>query len=122
MSNLDADLAQRLIDAEEAIYSDHKNPLVNWTPEDLQAQFTAAGFANIHLQSKTHSTLRRITPQQLNHWFNPGGQQNRTYAGYLQQQLGGEELRLIRKLFERELAHNTVQWTSTQAFLRAKCG
>ena len=120
LSSLDADLGQRLVAAEEAIYSDRKNPLVNWTAEDLQSQFTAAGFANIQLQSETYTTLRRITPQQLDHWFNPGGQQNRTYAEYLQRQLSNDELSHIRKLFERELAQKTVQWTSAQLFLKAQ--
>jgi putative ATPase len=120
LGSLSADLVERLIHTEEAIYSDPENPLVNWDPEDLQALFAAAGFANIRLQTETEPTLRRITPQQLNHWFNPGGQQHHTYGSYLHQQLSDEELRQVRKLFERELAHKTLHWATTQIFLTAE--
>ena len=122
LGRLEAGLAERVINAEEAIYADPENHLVNWDAQDVQALFEAAGFAAIHLQTETSHALRRITPQQLGHWFNPGGQKHHTYASYLHQQLDDEEVRQVRKLFERELTHKTVNWSSTQVFLQASCG
>ncbi len=122
LDSLGDDLKERIISTEEAIYADAENPRVNWVTTDLQALFDQAGFVNLRLQTETGHTLRRITPQQLGHWFNPGGQKHQTYANYLHQQLNDEELRQVRKLFERELANKTVPWSSTQVFLSAEPG
>ena len=119
MSDLDPDLRQRAIQAEEAIYADPDNPQVNWTEVDLEAAFRAAGFDSLRVQLENGHTNRRISPQQLSHWFNPGGEKRRTYAGYLHRQLDEEELHQVRRLFERQLPNRTVPWSSTQLFLVA---
>ena len=119
MSDLDPDLRQRAVQAEEAIYADPDNPQVNWTEVDLETAFRAAGFDSLRAQIETGHTNRRITPQQLSHWFNPGGEKRRTYAGYLHRQLDEEELHQVRRLFERQLPNRTVPWSSTQLFLVA---
>jgi putative ATPase len=119
MSDLDPDLRERAVQAEEAIYTDPENPQVNWTEVDLEAAFRASGFDSLQVQVETGHTNRRITPQQLSHWFNPGGEKRRTYAGYLHRQLNAEELHQVRRLFERQLPNRTVPWSSTQLFLVA---
>ena len=119
MTDLDPDLRERTIQAEEAIYADSENPQVNWTEVDLETAFRAAGFDSLRGQIETGHTNRRITPQQLAHWFNPGGEKRRTYAGYLHRQLNEEELHQVRRIFERQLPNRTVPWSSTQLFLVA---
>ena len=120
LGHLDPDLSQRLIAAEEAIYSAADNPQVNWDADDLAAIFTAAGFKQVNTQIDTMQSQRLIELKQLNHWFNPGGEKRHTYANYLAQELDGEELRQVRKLFERDLTNQTVAWTTTQVFLTAE--
>ncbi len=43
LGGLDADVAERLRTAEEAIYADADDALVNWDAEDLAAAFADAG-------------------------------------------------------------------------------
>jgi putative ATPase len=42
-SKLDADLYQRLVAAEEAIYSDKLDPMVNWDTDELRVAFEVGG-------------------------------------------------------------------------------
>jgi len=119
LDDLDPDLRERAVQAEEAIYADPDNPLVNWDAADLEDLFAAAGFVHIRAQTETGHASRRITPQQLGHWFNPGGEKRHTYASHLRQRLDEEEVRQMRRLFERELTNQTVPWSSTQVFLTA---
>jgi putative ATPase len=119
LDSLGQDLRERLVQAEEAIYADPGNPQVNWDADDLEAAFLAAGFARLRLQTQTGQTSRRITSQQLGHWFNPGGEKRHTYAGYLRQRLDEEEIGQERKLFERQLLNQTVTWSSVYVFLVA---
>ena len=119
LDRLDADLAERLVAAEEAIYANTDNPQVNWDVEDIVKLCADAGLSQVHTRVDSQPSQRHIDPRQLNHWFNPGGEKRHTYANYLSQHLDEGELQQVRKLFERELAHRTVPWTTTQVFLQA---
>ena len=122
IEHLDNDLAQRLIAAEEAIYTDADNPQVNWDIADLEQLFTEAGFGRVQTRVESVQTQRHIEPKQLNHWFNPGGEKRHTYANYLAQHLDEDEVHRVRKLFEQNLANRTVTWTSHQAFILLELG
>ena len=119
LENLGADLAARLVRAEEAIYAANGNPRVNWDREDLRQLFVAADFDQIRLHRDSEVSQRRITLQQVAHWFDPGGEKRQTYAHFLHQYLDDAEVQQVRKLFERQLVDKTVEWSSTQVFLVA---
>jgi putative ATPase len=113
-------LRQRLVDAEEAIYADRENPHVAWDEEILSSDLREAGLEAIHLHREDLLSQRPITPQQLAHWFDPGGEKRPTYSSYLSQYLDSDELRTVRQAFEREIAHKTVPWSSTQITVTAR--
>jgi len=113
------DLAGRLRRAEEAIYEDGGNPRVNWDGKGLAALLEAAGFADVAVEMHTQSAPRRLTGGQLDHWFNPGGEKRPTYARYLLREMDKEELRQVRRLFERTAANRDVEWSTTRAYARA---
>jgi putative ATPase len=120
METLEAPLRMRLIEAEEAIYANAENPQVAWDEVDLESFFTDAGLTKIEVHCESLHNQRHITPQQLAHWFNPGGEKRHTYANYLGQYLDAKELHTVRRLFERELANKTVPWSTTLTFLFAQ--
>lgn len=113
-------LHQRLADAEEAIYADKQNPHVAWDTEDLHADLSEAGFEAIELDREPLLSQRHISPQQLAHWFDPGGQKRQTYSSYLSQYLDADEVRTVRHAFEKEIVHKTVSWSSTQIIVTAR--
>ena len=120
LDSLDADLRQRLIAAEEAIYADASNPQVRWNADELASLFAEAQLCDIDIRCEEQYGQRHISPQQLAHWFAPGGEKRHTYANYLGQHLDGEELHVIRRLFEKELANKTLPWASTQVLIFAR--
>ena len=120
LDSLNADLRQRLIAAEEAIYADTSNPQVNWNADELASLFAAAQLSDIDIRCEEQHGQRHISPQQLAHWFDPGGEKRHTYANYLGQHLDGEELHVVRRLFEKELANKTLPWASTQVLIFAR--
>lgn len=120
LAGLPADLRQRVVQAEEAIYADPANPLVNWDADQLVELFGGAGFSQITARVETTTASRRLSPQQLAQWFNPGGETHHTYAFYLRRGLEEEEVALVRRAYERELANRLVEWNSTQVVLSAR--
>ena len=112
-------LAAAVATAEEAIYGDADNALVNWDAADLEALFVEAGFAAVDVQCETIEGRRHVTPRHLSHWFSPGGDKNRTFAYHLLQRLNQLEVERLERHFTAQLTNKTVTWTSTHLYLQA---
>ena len=119
MDELGADLSERVSRAEEAIYEEAGNERVNWNADDLQALMAGAGFDEVHVDVQAQKAARRISPAQLDRWFSPGGEKRPTFARYLRREISEEELRQVRRLFDRAVANRDVNWTTTHLFVRA---
>ena len=119
LSELEADLRERVIAGEESIYADPDNPSVSWEPSDLESLLTARGFTSVECTTETQTSQRRVTMQQLGHWFNPGGEKNATFARHLSRTLQNAELRRVRGLFERQLSDRKVAWSTVHALVSA---
>ena len=120
LSSLEEDLRQRLVAAEEAIYSDHDDPMVNWEATDLKAAFRVAGLSEVHTQVETVTVQRHISPEHLERWFSDGSERGRpTYAQHLRRHLSADELAQVQTIFEAQLRDQSVVWTSQMVYLAA---
>ncbi|MFH7026462.1 MAG: AAA family ATPase [Heteroscytonema crispum UTEX LB 1556] len=115
-----ADLYERLVSAEEAIYTQQKDPMVNWDVEDLQKALEIAGLV-VEIQIERSSTQMHITPVFLNRLFASNATRP-SYADRLAENLKQEEILAVGELFNRYLLNQTVSWESTIAFVQANYG
>jgi putative ATPase len=60
-SKLDAELYQRLVAAEEAIYTDKLDPMVNWDTDELRVAFESVGLV-VEVDEERELTQLHITP------------------------------------------------------------
>ncbi|HAA31787.1 MAG TPA: AAA family ATPase, partial [Cyanobacteria bacterium UBA8553] len=117
-SKLDVDLYQRLVAAEEAIYSDKLDPMVNWDTAELRVAFESVGLG-VEVDEERSLTQLHITPALIDRWFATASATNRpSYAAHLAKNLTKEEIRVVKELFIRSLLHQTVNWESAIAFVR----
>ena len=116
---LDAGLLARWRQAEEAIYTDPADPLVNWDEDDLRAALTAAGLS-VRLQGESEQTVMSITPATLQRWFTPAGAGKPAYCERLATLLTDVEIGRIRQLFERQLTGQSILWQTYTIFLTAQ--
>ena len=120
LSSLGDDLAERVKLAEEAIYSDANDPLVNWDSADLSVLLEQAGLQRVtaiahHATSQVHLNAGR-----LNDWFAMDADRARpSYAYHLLRQLSTAELSVVRGVFERTLLNQTVSWRTQYVHLTA---
>jgi putative ATPase len=120
-SSLDESLRQRLVAAEEAIYTDLDDPMVNWDAADLKAAVRVAGLSNVQVQMETVTTQRLIGAEHLARWFSTDSEGQRpTYAQQLRRLLSAEELGQVQALLEAQLRDQSVTWTSQIAYLVAQ--
>ncbi len=114
---LDKKLYQRLVMAEEAIYSHQSDPILNWDAEDLQRAFEAAELA-VEVFVEQSSTQIHITPGFINRLFTANANRP-SYADRLAHNLTPEEIHSVNELFTRYLLNQTVTWISSIALVRA---
>ncbi len=121
MDSLATDLADRVCAAEEAIYTDPVDPMVNWEMDDLAAACEAAGLEVILAESERETTERRITRAELDRWFAPEGRGDRdSYAGRLLRAITPDELMRVQVLYTDQLCDQAVPWQSTMLYLAAR--
>jgi putative ATPase len=117
--DLEKNLYKRLVDAEESIYTNATDPMVNWDEQELVNSFEAAGLS-VEMHREETQTEVRITPALLDRWFNQPGKDDRpTYATHLASYLSEQEIATVRDRFTRHLRNQVVPWKSTITFIKA---
>ena len=121
LTPLGADLARRVEESEEGIYSRPEDPMVNWDEDDLRAAFAAAGL-EVAVESQREESEVLVTAEVLARWFTPSAASGRarpSYADHLRALLNEEELTQVGDLFRKALLNRPVPWKTTTAFITA---
>ena len=118
-----ATLFKQVKQAEELIYSDASDGLVNWDEATIQTGLAEAGFNEIELHILRDSQPRHISREHLQHWFSlesdPNGRLS--YRQRLTQNgLDEQGLTAVTKLYRQQLQEQTVNWQTTTAIFIAK--
>ena len=115
----DAKLRDRVLAAEETIYSDPADPLVNWDERDLAAALEAAGLVDIRVTVEEQTEERLITEAHIGRWFGAGSAGGR--PSYRERLLAGgltsEEADEVEKLFRSRLSEQAAGWKNRMAWL-----
>ncbi|MCU0526102.1 MAG: AAA family ATPase [Elainella sp. Prado103] len=112
---LSSSLLAKVKQAEEMIYADPENGMVNWQVSDLQALLDTLGLT-IKNQIETIKTDVNITRSMIDRWFSSGGSRP-SYGDRLSQTLSDRSIKTVRSVFERELIDRVVVWESRVAYL-----
>jgi putative ATPase len=121
LAELDGALANKVRAAEESIYADPDDPLVNWGEDDLRDAFLAANLTEVTVEGVETIAEARISPTQLDRWFSPAAAGERpSYAQRLASLLKPEEIAAVEALYRRKLTGQTVPWRSVTAYLLAR--
>lgn len=114
---LDFNLYEKLVTAEEAIYAEQTDPMLNWDAEDLRKAFEAASLM-VEVILEHSSTQMHITQTFINRLFSTNATRP-SYADRLAGTLNAKEIQAVQELFIQHLLNQTVTWNSTIAFVQA---
>ena len=121
LAELGEGLAAKVRDAEEAIYADPNDPLVNWSEDDLRAAFLAANLTEVTVEGVETVAEARISPAQLDRWFSPAAVGERpSYVQRLASLLKPDEIAAVEALYRRKLTGAAVPWRSVTAYVVAR--
>jgi putative ATPase len=119
LDDLSAGLAERIRQAEEAIYARTDDPMVNWDAARLEQAALSAGFEVVSLDTQELHNDRVISREQVMRWFARGAERP-SYGDHLAQLLDAQELEQIAAAFTRQLVGKTVSWASQVCYLVAR--
>jgi putative ATPase len=115
-----ADLAAKARAAEEAIYQDAADPLVNWTAADIESGLRAGGLTAVTTQVERQTERRRISAAELARWFAPQAGGRPSYAQRLTAGgLTAEEIERVAGLYGRQLRDQFTAWHTAVAYIMA---
>ncbi|HRQ36792.1 MAG TPA: AAA family ATPase [Chloroflexota bacterium] len=115
-------LRDKVAMAEEAIYHDETDPLVNWDEKALESALTAVGFTPLHMQLETETSQRQITETHLARWFGEGEGERVGYGRRLQAGgLSKKEVAQVQTLYRQQLLGRVVEWGTAVLFLVVEC-
>jgi putative ATPase len=121
LSSLDSDLCRRVMEAEEQIYADPDDPLVNWDVTGLQSALESVGLKEIAIQEEPQESEMLVSPAVVDRWFSiEAGRDRPSYAQHLLRRITVDELALLKALFQRQISGQTVSWRTSIAFVIAQ--
>ena len=119
-----AKIYRRLVKAEEAIYQNVDDAMVNWNEDELRSLFQNAGLT-AEVQLEATQTDLQITPVLLERWFSTGGEPcgiceaaRPSYGDRLANVLNAAEQATVQAIFRRTLTNQMVKWKGAIAFCR----
>lgn len=122
-SLLRADLAEKMVAAEEEIYADRADRLVNWDEATLRsalfAAFAQEGQAGrVSMEWVDTDTELRITADLIGRWFGAAVGGRSSYAERLAEQMEPDEVGEIKDWITGRLLNRTVVWRRRTALLQ----
>jgi putative ATPase len=108
-------LYKQIVAAEDELYNNPDDAMVNWDVDDLQQSFAQAGWG-CELSVMTYASPWVVTPAWLERWLGEGGK----YSDRLSAQgLSAKQREGVRSHFSRQLSQQTVNWHRSVVFVRA---
>lgn len=120
-SDLPKTLAKKVEKAEEAIYNDPDDPLVNWEVDELIGALETAGFTEVTVWLEKQAARQRIGAGQLERWFGEGSDGRVSYGERLK--AGGlqpKDIERVERVYRRQLLEQLVNWETSVLLL--DCG
>ena len=113
---LDTKLLVKYQEAEEKIYSDPENPLVNWNKTSLSELLVKTGLSIDLMEKREHSFEQFVSAKLINSWFDPesGG-----FGSRLGDFLTAKELGILKNTALHSLSEKKVPWK--RSYLLVAC-
>ncbi len=114
--DISKDLSDRWGLAEEAIYTNSEDAMLNWDAIDLQSFFEKSGF-RIDMEIEKVINPLQISNEILDRWFGKNNLKP-SYLNHLSKFLSEKEVATIQQIIIENLQNNTVDWESKAVVIK----
>jgi len=114
-------LVRRFKEAEESLFADPNDPMVNWTPESLAVALEKDNATHVRRQDVTRTVSRRIMPQDIDFWLRKAESGARKSLGdHLRERFDEKEMKEIASLLHAQLDNRDIPWKTVTCYLKIK--
>ncbi len=113
------DLREKVVVAEETIYHDETDPLVNWDERDLETAVREAGLSSVRIVVERQSAQRQITSAHVQRWFSEKGERLSYKERLLADRMTVPEVEKVEQLYSRQLVNQMVGWKTAVGLVTA---
>jgi putative ATPase len=115
----DAEVLRPLAGAEEQLFNDAENPMVNWTSASLEQELGKLPGVTVTIARQEDAILRRVSAADIDFWLRTTDGKGRLSLGdRIARTGGGEKLLELRILMHRKLDFQEVQWRTVTVMIR----
>ena len=112
-------MGKKFKEAEESLFGDADDPMVNWDADSLAANLDSIAGITHKSHATTHRSLRRILPSDIDFWLRRAESgERRSLGDRLRESLGEEQMRELTSLMHGQLDNRDVQWKTENVFIR----
>jgi putative ATPase len=107
--------------AEEALFSDAQNKMVNWSVDSLKKDLNKSDLLEIDVSEEIFTSVRRLSAADIEFWLRESGKGERNSLGnFLREVFSPEDFEEIRKTLHDQLDNTEVTWKGVVAFFSIK--
>jgi putative ATPase len=118
-----SNVASRFVSAEEELFSDKEDPLVNWDAESLAKDLETIPTLVVRVFSSIANPKTRVLPANVDFWFRPSGDNHRKSLGArLAAFFDEREISDLKKMLHEQLDNQDVPWKTATAYFKITRG
>jgi len=122
-SRLDAEMAQRFRETENALFNDTGDPMLNWNPDSLNTILSALPGYSVKIATVVQTAPMRISPATVDFWFRASAKDTRKSLGSrLKTMCTAKEISSLKTFFTTMLGNTDVPWKSVVAYIKITHG
>jgi putative ATPase len=105
------DLLEGFLAAEDELFGDKSDPMVNWDAKQLTAGIKKVKKFTADVHTSTDISSRRITPQEIDHWFRiTDGNGRKSLGDRAAKFMQADEINSLVTLIHKKLDFKDVDW------------
>jgi putative ATPase len=110
-------LMQKLKKAEDALFKDPENELVNWNRQALEKEMYAVSGVTVHSSEAMYDSRRRLSFEDVEFWFREtGGNTPKSLGDRIKEMCGEETSQKIREQLHAQLDYKDIQWCTVVGY------
>ncbi len=119
LGSLGSPIAEAFLRAENTLFSQTSDPLVNWSAEDIEKQCRDTDRFKCTVQRMASNCKRRIGSETVDFWFRPSESGHRLSLGaHLRTIVSKNEVERIRRHIHAKIDNKDLQWSTVTVFLK----
>lgn len=114
-------LKKKFQNAENALFANVNDPMVNWNSESLKKDLNETKAFKIKISKITFSPIRRISPPDIDYWLRVSPKDTKKSLGdHLRMVISKQKFIEVEKMLHSQLDNVELPWNSTVLFITIK--